>query len=172
MQAYFALMDALHRACLFIAGAALVVLTVIIPWGVFTRYVLDSASSWPEPMAILLMIVISFLSAIICYREHLHIGVSMVPDKLQGAARTALGIVIELIMLAMALFMAWYGVKLVQRVWFQSIAEFPELSVGLTYLPIPIAGVVTALFVVERFLKGNYFPEPPDVETADRISAE
>jgi TRAP-type C4-dicarboxylate transport system permease small subunit len=171
--AYFSAMNALHRACLAIAGTALVVLTLIIPYGVFTRYVLNSAASWPEPMAILLMIVISFLSAIICYREHLHIGVGLIPDKLSGAAKTALGVVIELIMLAMSLFMLWYGIKLCQRVWFQSIAEFPGLSVGITYLPIPIAGAITALFGIERFMKGTYFPSPPDLsDPADTISAE
>ena len=66
---YIRAMDALHRACLCIAGVCLVVITIIIPWGVFTRYVLNSAASWPEPMAILLMIVLSFMSAVVCYRE-------------------------------------------------------------------------------------------------------
>lgn len=172
-QGYFTAMDGLHRACLFIAGTALVVLTVIIPYGVFTRYVLNSAASWPEPMAILLMIVISFLSAIICYREHLHIGVGLIPERLTGAAKVALGMAIETIMLALSLFMLWYGIKLCQRVWFQSIAEFPGLSVGITYLPIPIAGAITALFGIERFMKGNWFPPPPDLSDAtDTISAE
>ena len=55
---YIRLMDALHRACLVIAGVCLVVITLIIPWGVFTRYVLNSASSWPEPLAVLLMICV------------------------------------------------------------------------------------------------------------------
>ena len=64
--AYFAFMDRVNQACVIIAGVALVVITVIIPYGVFTRYVLNSASSWPEPMAILLMIVLSFLSAVVC----------------------------------------------------------------------------------------------------------
>jgi TRAP-type C4-dicarboxylate transport system permease small subunit len=171
LKAYFALMDHLHKACLFVAGVALVTITLIIPWGVFTRYVLNSAASWPEPTAILLMIVLSFLSAVICYREHLHIGVSMIPNMLDGAAKAALGVLIELVMLGMNVFMVWYGVALVQRVWGNTIAEFPLLSVGITYLPIPIAGFITALFVIERFLKGDYFPPPHDLET-DTISAE
>ena len=45
-------MDALQWGCAAIAGSALVVISVIVPWGVYTRYVLDSAASWPEPMAI------------------------------------------------------------------------------------------------------------------------
>src|SRR5207237_1359369 len=48
------LMDALYGFCVVVAGGALVLISVVIPWGVFTRYVLNSAASWPEPMAILL----------------------------------------------------------------------------------------------------------------------
>jgi TRAP-type C4-dicarboxylate transport system permease small subunit len=47
---YFRAMDALHKTSVFLAGVALIVITLIIPWGVFTRYVLNSASSWPEPL--------------------------------------------------------------------------------------------------------------------------
>ena len=38
--------------------------------------------------------------------------------------------------------------------WHQSIAEFPFLSVGVTYLPIPVGGAITLLFVLERVLIG------------------
>lgn len=173
MQSYFRAMDAVHRACVFVAGVALVVIAVIIPYGVFTRYVLNSAASWPEPMAILLMIVLSFLSAVVCYREHLHIGVGMLPSALRGAPRLLLGIFIELAMLATNLFLLWYGVSLVQRTWYQSIAEFPIVSVGVSYLPVPIVGFITILFIIERALKGDWFPPPPDAgDAASTISTE
>jgi TRAP-type C4-dicarboxylate transport system permease small subunit len=42
-----------------------------------------------------------------------------------------------------------YGGILVWTTWHQSIAEFPGLSVGLTYLPIPVSGFLTLLFVME-----------------------
>ena len=60
LAAYIRAMDALQRACMIVAGACLVVITIIIPWGVFTRYVLGIGSSWPEPLAVLLMIWFSF----------------------------------------------------------------------------------------------------------------
>ena len=50
--------------------------------------------------------------------------------------------------------------------WQQVIAEFPTLSVGVTYLPIPIGGAVTLLFVVERLLIG-----PPPEQSDWRASA-
>lgn len=169
---YFAAMDALYKVCLFIAGAALIVITLIIPWGVFTRYVLNSASSWPEPMAILLMIVLSFLSAVVCYRDHLHIAVGWVPGMLEQTSRQLLGMLIEICMLVTNVFLLWYGINLVKTTWYQSIAEFPIVSVGVSYLPVPIGGAITSLFVIERFLKGNYFPPPPEGDAIDALSSE
>src|SRR5919108_1732492 len=111
---YIRAMDALHGVCLFVAGTCLVVITIIVPYGVFTRYVLNSAASWPEPMAVLLMIVLSFLSAVVCYREHLHIGVGVLPALTDGSPKVLLGWFLELCMLATNLFMLVWGIKLVQ----------------------------------------------------------
>src|SRR5436190_22511491 len=113
-QHYSRAMDAIHNACLFVAGAFLVIIVLIIPYGVFTRYVLNSAASWPEPIAVLLMIVLSFLSAVVCYREHLHIGVGVLPSFLEEPAKSALGWLIEICMLATNVFMLVWGLKLVQ----------------------------------------------------------
>src|SRR5437660_7301115 len=144
-QHYIRAMDALHGVCLFVAGACLVVITVIVPYGVFTRYVLNSASSWPEPMATLLMIVVSFLSAVVCYREYLHIGVGVLPAFLHEPAKSWLGWFLEGCMLATNLFMLVWGIKLCQTTWHQAIPEFPIITVGLAYLPIPIGGGLTVL---------------------------
>jgi TRAP-type C4-dicarboxylate transport system permease small subunit len=172
MQAqYFRAMDAIHRACLFVAGCCLVIIVLIIPYGVFCRYALNSAASWPEPVAILLMIILSFLSAVVCYREYLHIGVGVLPMFLQGTARTALGWLLELCMLATNLFMLWWGIKLVGITWFQSIPEFPLITVGMSYLPIPFGGGLTALFVIERFMTQKFFVEP-EVETVSQLATE
>src|SRR6476646_10566514 len=157
---YIRAMDAVHAACLFVAGACLVVITVIVPYGVFTRYVLNSASSWPEPMATLLMIVVSFLSAVVCYREYLHIGVGVLPAFLHEPAKSWLGWFLEVLMLTTNLFMLVWGIKLCQATWHQDIPEFPVVTVGLSYLPIPIGGALTVLFVIERFLTQQFFSVP------------
>lgn len=158
---YFRVMSWLHRFCMIIAGFCLVLITLIIPWGVFTRYVLNSASSWPEPLAVLAMIWFSFLAAALCYRERLHIGVAVIPMMLKGPARNAIGWLIETSMMAVNLFMLWWGIKLVHTTWYQWISDFPGVvSVGMSYLPVPIGGAITALFVIERLLTGEFFVEP------------
>lgn len=168
---YVRAMNVLHRFCMVVAGFCLVAITLMIPWGVFTRYVLNSASSWPEPMAVLLMIWFSFLSAALCYRERLHIGVAVIPMMLQGKAREAIGWAIEACMMIANLFMFWWGIKLCQTTWFQSISDFPWYSVGASYLPVPIGGAITALFVIERLWILELFEEPSE-EAISQISTE
>ena len=136
-QVYFRAMDAINGARLFVAGACLVIITLIVPYGVFTRYVLNSAASWPEPLAVLLMIVLSFLSAVVCYREHLHIGVGILPGLLAQPWKSLLGWLLEICMLATNLSTVVWGIKLVEATWYQNIAEFPIVTAGMTYLPIP-----------------------------------
>jgi len=160
-ETFFRAMDRLQDACMFIAGVSLVIIVLIIPYGVFTRYVLNSAASWPEPMAVLLMIWVSFLSAVICYREYRHIGVAIIPNLLGATGKFVLGWLVEIGMLFTNLFMLYYGILLCQVTWNQVIAELPWLSVGITYLPIPFGGAVTTLFIVERLIAGRFFEEPP-----------
>lgn len=168
---YVRVMDLLHKLCLVIAGVCLVVITLIIPWGVFTRYALNSASSWPEPMAVLMMIWFSFLAAALCYRENLHIGVAVIPMMLSGAAKNVIGWLIELCMLGTNFFMLWWGIKLVNTTWYQSISDFPGYSVGLSYLPVPLGGAITMLFVIERLWVGNLFADPAE-DSLNPVSSE
>ena len=170
-QQYLRAMDGVHTGCVFVAGTCLVVITIIVPYGVFTRYVLNSAASWPEPVAVLLMIVLSFLSAVVCYREHLHIGVGVLPAFLHGPAKLVLGWFLELGMLATNLFMLAWGIRLVEATWHQSVAEIPLLTVGVTYLPIPVGGALTLLFIIERLLTQEFFAEP-EPETISQLSTE
>jgi TRAP-type C4-dicarboxylate transport system permease small subunit len=168
---YIQAMDALHRACVIIASTCLIIITLIIPYGVFTRYVLNSAASWPEPIATLLMIVLSFFAAMVCYREYLHIGVGVLPTYLKEPYKSYLGWFLESCMLVTNLFMVIWGFKLVGTTWNQWIAELPIMSVGISYSPIVIGGVVTILFIIERMLTQKFFQEP-EAETVSGLTTE
>jgi len=160
------LMDVLYAACVAIAGAALVLISAIIPWAVYTRYVLNRAASWPEPMAVLLMLVLTFFGAAVCYRAGLHMRMSFFVSLLPPRLQRATAVVVELLMALVALFMIDWGAKLVAATWQNSIPDFPSLSVGVTYLPIPLGGAVLFLFVIERLLLG-----PPPTPAAERDAA-
>jgi TRAP-type C4-dicarboxylate transport system permease small subunit len=151
-------MDYLYLLCVVVGTTALVLISAVIPWAVFTRYVLNSAASWPEPLAILLTIVLTFIGAAAAYRLNLHMSVSYFADKLPSPWRQWLDLVLQLLMALIAIFMIVWGERLVEVTWHNTIPDFPFLSVGVTYLPIPIGGVCLLLFIIERIFLGL----PPD----------
>ncbi len=151
-------MDALYLACVLLAGTALVAISAVIPWGVYTRYVLNRAASWPEPTAVLLTIVLTFFGAAACYRTSTHMSVSVFVRMLSGRWKRAAELLAEALVASLALFMVVYGERLCAATWYQAIADFPTLSVGVTYLPIPLGGGATLLFVLERVFYGR--PQP------------
>ena len=160
---YRKLMDALYLVCVVVAGTALVLISAVIPWAVFTRYVLNSAASWPEPTAVLLTIVLTFIGAAACHRRRLHMNVSFFVQMFPPLLRRLTELLAELLVATMAMFMIVYGEKLVAATWYNTIADFPSLSVGVTYLPIPVGGALLLLFVIERVVFGM----PPDPEAAN-----
>src|SRR6202795_830488 len=157
-------MDYLYLVCVIIGCMALVLISAISPWGVFTRYVLNSAASWPEPMAVLLTIVLTFIGAAAAYRLNLHMNVSYFADQLPDKFRKLLDLVVQLLMALIAIFMIVWGERLVEVTWHNTIADFPFLSVGVTYLPIPVGGGCLLLFIIERIFLGS----PSDPLSQDR----
>src|SRR5437764_13147707 len=106
-------MDGVYYACVIIAGSALVLISLVVPWGVYTRYVLESAASWPEPMAVLLSIVLTFFGAAACYRSGVHVRVTVACDLLPPLGRRVIDLVAEALMAAISVFMIVWGGRLV-----------------------------------------------------------
>jgi TRAP-type C4-dicarboxylate transport system permease small subunit len=160
-------MDYLYLACVVVGCTALVAISAVIPWAVFTRYVLNSAASWPEPLAVLLTILLTFIGAAAGYRLNLHMNVSYFANQLPERFRIALDLVVQLLMALIAAFMIIWGGRLVEVTWHNTIADFPFLSVGVTYLPIPVGGACLLLFIIERVFLGTPIdPLPRSRETA------
>ncbi|AAN66792.1 putative TRAP dicarboxylate transporter, DctQ subunit [Pseudomonas putida KT2440] len=147
--------DTLYRSCIWIAGLSILAMTLIIPWGIFARYVLGTGSSWPEPVSILLMVVFTFVGAAASYRAGAHMAVGMITDRLPPLQRQLVALLVQLLMIVVCVFMTYYGTRLCITTWNQSLASLPGVRVGMTYAPIPVGGVLTLVFVLEKLLLGD-----------------
>ncbi|TXT37463.1 MAG: tripartite ATP-independent periplasmic transporter DctQ [Comamonadaceae bacterium] len=146
--------DTLYLACIWISGLSVFVMSLIIPWGIFTRYVLGTGSAWPEPVAVMLMVVFTFFGASAAYRARSHIAVALITDQLPIKVQDFLLSVVDVLMLSVALFVTWYGSKLCLETWGQNVGEIPWMPVGATYLPVPLGGLTTVIFVLEHMIFG------------------
>jgi TRAP-type C4-dicarboxylate transport system permease small subunit len=147
-------MEWLYLACIILSGTALVAITLIIPAGVFMRYVMKSPLAWPEPAAVIMMVMFSFLGGAAVYRANVHIAVEALLNAVSKKVRAAMLWGVDACMAATALFMLVYGIQLCIATRFSTMAEFPELSVAVVYAPIPVAGLLTLLFIIEKVWVG------------------
>ncbi|HCR9750561.1 TPA: TRAP transporter small permease [Citrobacter koseri] len=157
---YSSVMDLFYRISMWVAGLALLIMVAVIPVGIFARYVMNSALSWPEPVAILCMVTFTFVGAAVSYRASSHIAVSMVTDRLSEGAQRICFIVADLMLMAVSLFILWYGSLLCYDLWEQPVAEFPLLSAGENYLPLPVGSAITLLFIIEKIFRGSQYQRP------------
>ena len=150
-------MEAIYIACIALSGVALVAITLMIPAGVFMRYVMNDPLQWPEPASVIMMVFFSFVGGAAAYRANAQIAVEALMRAVAPPVRSAMQWGVHACMLLITLFMLGYGVILCRTTWGNTMAEFPSLSVGIVYMPIPLGGLLTLLFIVEKIWLG----EPP-----------
>jgi TRAP-type C4-dicarboxylate transport system permease small subunit len=167
-ETYRRLMQGLYIGCIALSSLAMVLITVMIPSGVFMRYVMNDPLQWPEPASVIMMVFFSFIGGAAVYRANQQIAVEALMRAVGSRSRAAMQWGVHACMLAVAAFMVGYGVQLCVLTRDNTIAEFPWLSVGIVYMPIPIGGLLTLLFIVEKIWLGE--PPKDDVMYSDQAA--
>ena len=99
-----------------------------------------------------LAVQLTFYGAAVCYRAEAHLKLEIVENALPPAGARLLRHLIDLLMAGVSVFMVVYGMKLVDATFLQSYPEFQYVRVGAVYTAIPIGGLITLLFVIEKSL--------------------
>lgn len=147
-----ALFDGISRICVFLAGTAIVVMTVIFAWLVFGRYVLNDTPTWVEQVSLLLIMVISFLGAAVGVNQNTHLSVVIFRSMAPNWLRTAFVIVSDVLMLIFGGMMFWYGLELTQFKW-TTLIPLIQLPEGLRSLPLTICGILVCLFSAGHLIR-------------------
>jgi TRAP-type C4-dicarboxylate transport system permease small subunit len=163
---YRRLMQRLYVACIALSGLAMVAITLMIPSGVFMRYVMNDPLQWPEPASVIMMVFFSFVGGAAVYRANAQIAVEALMRAVAPRSRAAMQWGVHACMFVIAAFMLVYGAHLCWLTQGNTIAEFPWLSVGIVYLPIPLGGLLTLLFLAEKVWLGE--PPKTDVMYSDQ----
>jgi len=151
LDAVAALSRGLSRLFLWFAGLGLIVMTGIIGWQVFARYVLHASPAWAEQASLVLMIWYISLAAAAGVREGFHIRMTAVEDAVSPRLRTLLRLTSHTVVGLIGVAMAVYGMELVRHTWSHAIPTLP-IPRGAAYLPIPAAGVLIVFFAAEHIL--------------------
>jgi TRAP-type C4-dicarboxylate transport system permease small subunit len=131
------------------ACLGLLIMTAIIGWQVFARYVLNDSPAWGEQAALLLMIWYVMFAAAAGVREGFHIRIAVVENALPGTAQRIVRTIGHVLVAGFGLAMLVWGTELVALTWEHDIPTL-GLPRGVAYLPMPLSGVLIALFSVEH----------------------
>jgi TRAP-type C4-dicarboxylate transport system permease small subunit len=167
-ETYRQAMQWLYLGCIVLSGVAMIVITLIIPYGVLMRYAFNNPQGWPEPASVVMMVMFSFIGGAAVYRANAQIAVEALINAVGAKTKRAMQWAVHACMALTGAFMLVYGVHLCQITWQNTMAEFPALRVGIVYLPIPIAGLFTLLFIIEKVWLGD--PPKTDVMYSDQAA--
>ena len=170
-------LTAISNGALYVAGAGLVAMSIIVLWQVIIRFILNWNNSWTEVTAIMVMSWFIFLGAAVGVRENYHLGFDVLVYFLPKGSKRVLRTISDLVVLSFAVGMVIYGVTLMQLQWAEKLPSL-GISGAFRYLPLAAGGVLIALFSVERIVlrwagvdvdKDPHLEDVPDVADAKEI---
>lgn len=127
------------------AAAGLVVMTLLISWQVFARYVLNDSPPWSEAAALIVMVSFVLLAAAVGVYEKFHLGFRWLVTKLPIQPRRAVFVFGQVLILMFGAAMAFNGMTLVD---YTATHVIPTLGVSrsVAYWPFVVCGGLMVLF--------------------------
>ncbi|MFK5634822.1 MULTISPECIES: TRAP transporter small permease [unclassified Ornithinimicrobium] len=141
------------------------VLVVIVVWQVFSRQVL-TPSTWTEEASRMTFVWLGFFATALVFSEKGHIAVDYLVRKLPLVGRKAVGVFVQLSIIAMAvLILGWGGWRASQGAWNQQLSSLPA-TLGQMYLVMPITGVLILFYALHHLVdavRGDPFAHEEDL---------
>ncbi|MGX9461260.1 TRAP transporter small permease [Shewanella sp. A14] len=152
MQSLMSLINQLLEKVLITLMAAIV---VVVTWQVFSRFILQSPSSYTEELARFLLIWIGVLGAAYAYKNKAHLGLDILVERIPEQSKWPVLVLIELLVIVFAASILVYGGSLL--VWMtlelNQISASLEIKVGLVYSVLPLSGVLILMYCVTNISK-------------------
>ena len=142
---------------LFIATAALIILTLVTSAGVFKRYVLKDPILWQEEVSAFCQVWMIYMGASVAFRSGSHVAIEMVVEALPQKAQKIVGYVIDMIVLFVLSFLMVKSHAYIQQVFGQSGRPTPILRIPYTLI-YGVAPYGCALMMISYILS-KYLPK-------------
>lgn len=134
-------------------AAIMAIMVVNVLWQVFTRYVMNSPSSFTDELARFLLIWVGVLGAAYVAGKNSHIAIDIIPSRMTPTRRKKLARIIHVIVL-LFVFVSFVigGSRLVVITWEQTSPAL-QLSLGIVYLVIPISGLLIIYYKLTDLIR-------------------
>jgi TRAP-type C4-dicarboxylate transport system permease small subunit len=134
---------AFDKAAHAVTCALVVALLGCVLLGVITR-TLGDPFSWTDELSRFLMVWLAVFGWVLASRKHIHVRIRYFQDLLPATMRRSTELAILLALTLFGAFVFWYSFGLVAKNYDLEATSLP-ISMGWMYVPMVLAGFVTAL---------------------------
>ncbi len=138
-----------ERALTAVAASLMAILSLIVCWQVFARYVLQKSPIWVEEFSVTAIMWIGLLGAASAVWTGDHMRLEFVTKKLPKSGGLVLEVLIDAAIAYFAYFLFKHGLVLTQAMWDSQMSTI-KLPLGITYLVLPIAAAFMIAFAALR----------------------
>lgn len=130
----------------YLSMSLLVLMTIVVAWVVFSRYILEHTPAWGEEGALLCMVWFGFISMAIGVRDNLHISIDIFDRILPDSFKNATDWIKRALVLAFAIFMVFEGINMSEVALAN---DMPGLGIpsAFLYAAVPCSGVAIIYYV-------------------------
>ena len=128
-----------------IATILLSVMTILVLYQVFTRYILNSPAAFTEELVRYFLIWTGFIGAAYAFLTRQHMSLVLILDKLTPAKRRMLMAIIDILILVFAIFVITIGgfkLAMSARKVYSALLGIPR---SLVYAMAPISGIINII---------------------------
>lgn len=170
LQLLLSLKQAVNRLLEWLLIVAVTVMTVVVLWGVVTRFVFSDPSNWTEEVATNLLIWVSLLGAAVAFGRQEHLGLDYFVLKFDPAAQRLVAVVGQVVVLLFAASAMVFGgyVLVSETLAADQVTAVLGMKVGYIYLAVPVSGLFICLYCVERLVE--LFRGAPPIPTPSTTS--
>ncbi|KAA3635443.1 MAG: TRAP transporter small permease [Bacteroidetes bacterium] len=132
----------------------MMVMTLDVLWGVFTRYAMGSQADWSEELARFLLIWIGILGAGYASGQKMHLAIELLKPKLEPKKQIRLMVIINLLILLFAIsVMVIGGARLIYLTHtLGQLSAALRIPLSLVYIVVPISGLLVVYYKIEDLL--------------------
>ncbi len=130
----------------------MVIVTIVVCWQVFDRYVLHKSPYWAEEFSVTAMMWMGLLGAAGAVWTGNHMRLELLTKHLPARFGLVLEILIEGAIIYFSYFLFKQGIELVSAMWTSQLSTI-RLSIGITYIVIPISAGIMILFAILKIVE-------------------
>ena len=130
----------------------LAALAVLVCFGVFFRYALNSSLTWYDEFASYMLVWLTFYGTVVADYRRRHIGFELLVDKLAPLQRRVVDFIAELAVLGFQFVLFYYGWILSERMGDETAASITWVKVSWINSVLPITGGLLLLISVARLI--------------------